>query len=817
MLLRFLLIASLLVLAKAGYAQPGITFWPDRGTSSHTTSIEELERQMPCTAPENTVTEGTEKSFPLDPDEFFVSATFIGGQPTLAFGTAILQGDTLVYTAVAAVTSGGFDTLQVELCDADGGCNPVEFVVGVGRQGTSVTQSSTIAGGNVETFELQRPDGDLFCGSVIDNGFYEYANRRTARFTQFVPSDSLLYQSSRGAGFDELVVILCNDFGTCDTTEINLTITSPTVELPFLEDFSGRETGTDPRLWIEEDVFVNDGFPSRAPSIGAATFDGIDANGQPYGEGFGATDVLTSNFINLAPFGPETGVYLKYYYQLGGRGLAPERGDELRVSGRRDDGTWFTLRSHTGSRTRVQDDTFRFVSIALDSAFLFHDEFQIRFEMFSNLNGGLDVFNLDYVRVEQSADSGPDFRDIALSQPPPSILTPYTALPYEQFQGRSSLIRDMVPVGLYNHFGRQNNVSNSQILVTDASGSTLLDAALLTAAQFNLDTGYTFAEVAIPPAPLSTFRTLADGLDRASAKQLTTRYALGIDQDQIGLEAVLRNDTSSTITSIDDYYAYDDGTAELGLFNTSVGDASLVRYELFKEDTLRGIRFAFPRLNEPEAANQLINIVVYLDSTGIVKPADTPIYEQLFVRPFFPSDIRKDTLQAFTTYRLENSSGEPTELILQPGGFYVGWQQISDVNDPVQVGLDLSNDNFDQVWSEFGFGWSRTDAFITDVEASLMIRPVFSTEELQNSSSTSEVEQLSLKLYPNPSQGQLQLVGLPDDARGLQMQLFDLTGRLLQSQPAQRDITLAVAPGMYILQLQNKQGERVFSERVLVY
>ncbi|MFK8056496.1 MAG: T9SS type A sorting domain-containing protein [Saprospiraceae bacterium] len=815
MLLRLLLVTSILVLAKAGYAQPEITFWPDRGTSTTAQTAPTVERQMLCTAPDNTVISGSTKSFELDPDGFYATATFIGGPPTLSFGTASLQGDTLIYTASSGVLSGGLDIISVDLCDLNGAnCNQLDYVVGVGRQGLRDSEARTIVGGDTEVIKLQIPDGDLFCGSVIDNGFYEYAARRVARFTQYVPGDSLLYQSSRGPGMDELIVVVCNDFGTCDTTEISITITAPTIELPFLEDFSGQGTGTDPRLWLEEDVFVNDGFPVQAPSIGAATFDGIDASGQPYGEGFGATDVLTSSYINLSPFDGSSNIYLKYYYQLGGRGLAPESDDELRVSARKLDGDWFTLRSHNGSRSRTQDDTFRYVSVSLDSAFLFHDKFQIRFEMFSNLNGALDVFNLDYVRVEQSSNGGPSFRDIALSQPPPSILTPYTAMPYEQFEGRSSIIRDELPVGLFNHFDRQNNISTSQVLVTDANGLPILDAALLTAAQFNLDQGYTYADVAIPAAPLSTFRTVADGLSRAEAKKLTTTYTLGIDQDQIGLEAVLRNDTASTITAIDDYYSYDDGSAESGLLNTAVGDASIVRYELFVADTLRGIRFAFPRLNELDVADQLINIIVHIDSSGV--PMVEPIYTQLFARPFFPSDVG-DSLQALTTYRLEDASGNPTELILQPGGFYVGWQQISDENNPLIVGLDLSNDNFDQVWSEFGFGWSRTDEFLTEVKASLMIHPVFSTEELQNSSPTAEVEQLSLKLYPNPSRGQVTLSGLPDDIGSMKMHLFDLTGRLLQSQSAQSQIDLSVAPGMYLLQLENEQGQRIFSERVIVY
>ncbi len=815
MFLRFFLIASILVLAKAAYAQPGITYWPDRGTSTQAISQQLNQIQATCFPPENTLLTGETVSFFLDPNGFFSDAMFVG-TPSPAFGNATLQGDTLIFAATANLSMGGFDTLQIELVDSGGEISPLEFIVGVGLPGSRTGQTLTIAGGDVKVFGLNTPDGNLFCGCVINNGTYEFVDDRVARFTQFAPGDSLLYESSRGPGIDALLVVICDDFGTCDSTDITVTITGPTIELPFLDDFSEGGFVTDPRFWLDKDVFINDGFPLEAPSIGAATFDGIDANGQPYGVGFGQTDVLTSAFINLAPFDETSNIFLKYYYQIGGRGLAPEQNDELVVSGKTEDGTWVEFNVHSGSETGTTDDSFRFVSVPIDSAAFFHDEFQIRFEMFANLNGGLDVFNLDYVRVVQATDAGPDFRDIALSAPPSSILTPFTAIPFEQFEGRSSLIRSDVPVALFNHFGFQNNVSTSEIKVDDANDAQLLDAALLTAAQFNLDPGFTAADVTIPPAPLSTFRSLADGLDRASAKQLTTSYVLGIDQDQIGLEATLRNDTASTTVSIDDFYAYDDGSAELGLFNSGVGDVSLVSYDLFVADTLRGIRYAFPRLNDLDASSQLITIVVHIDSEGLGRPDEEPIYEQDFVRPFFPSDVG-DSLQAFTTYRLEDSAGEPTELILQPGTFYVGWQQISDDISPIQVGLDLSNDNFDKVWSDFGFGFSRTDEFITDVEASLMIRPVFSTEELQNSSSTKDVDQLSLKLFPNPSRGQVQFLGLPDDAQNLRMEIYDLTGRMVEQMFAQPEINLNVTPGMYILQLKNEQGQQVYSERVIVY
>ncbi|MFM7903275.1 MAG: hypothetical protein ACKPAD_14990, partial [Bacteroidota bacterium] len=96
--------------------------------------------------------------------------------------------------------------------------------------------------------------------------------------------------------------------------EDNLTRTSAsvfdTLELPFFDDFS-RETGwPNPSIWSDSSVYVNYGFGINPPTVGCATFDGLDKFGNAYNDvNAGATglcDVFTSKPLDL--YDDENGV-----------------------------------------------------------------------------------------------------------------------------------------------------------------------------------------------------------------------------------------------------------------------------------------------------------------------------------------------------------------------------------------------------------------------------------------------------------------------------------------------------------------------------
>src|ERR1035438_4122710 len=91
--------------------------------------------------------------------------------------------------------------------------------------------------------------------------------------------------------------------------------------LPFFDDFSTSYIYPDSTKWIGRSVYINDDFPIDPPTIGVATFDGLDSVGKPY---LNATydypaDTLTSQLINLsAALASDSTIYLSFYYQAAG-------------------------------------------------------------------------------------------------------------------------------------------------------------------------------------------------------------------------------------------------------------------------------------------------------------------------------------------------------------------------------------------------------------------------------------------------------------------------------------------------------------------
>ena len=735
-------------------AQPELTTWPERYDAAPLGGSRVLAKAQPCEAPKYSVTAGSTLQVDIDSLNAFRQNTLVSSSTT-ASGEVSLRGDTLVFAAMAD-TDGVREVVTVRSCVDDEGQNCTEraITVSIGRAGTLTALDEEVVGGAVLELPITTPDGPLFCGSITEGPEYEYSRFRELRFTGFVPGDRLRYQSSRASGVDRFDVVTCNTFGTCDTTRVTFRVRGPRATLPFFDDFSYDGPRPDASLWIEDDVFVNDAYGVRAPSYGVATFDGLDGGGQAYGTGVVDVDQLTTAPIDLSEVGAGP-LFLKYYIQTGGRGQAPEEEDTFFTQFRKADGTWVNVNALSGSRTSNSDTVFRFNAFPIEGPDFRHADFQVRFKMRANAAGSFDEWNLDYVRIEQAIDSTAAFRDIALSARPPSPLTPYTRVPYSQFAGNPDLLREELPVELWNHFPATNNILRSEVVVTDAFGIELLRAGLLTGAQFNLPPGYSRVINPIPPAPLADYRAAAAVASREQTESLDLRYVIGNDQEQSRLTGVLRNDTASRSVAIRNEFAYDDGSAETGLRNGAIGDRLVVRYELSREDTLRALRFAFPRLSDEDGNRQLINLHVYIGPLG--DPDRAPDYKRELVRPYFPSDVR-DTLEAYTTYRLQDEAGEPLDLVVPAGEFYVGLQQASSVPKAIRVGVDVANDNGEQIFAEYGQGWQQFQVdVLRSFRGSLMVRPVFSDEFPQDSSPVSEAALSTLRVYPNPSRGVFRL------------------------------------------------------------
>jgi hypothetical protein len=101
------------------------------------------------------------------------------------------------------------------------------------------------------------------------------------------------------------------------------------MELPFFDDFSyidkfgidSNITKQNPfdTLWENSTIFLNATMGVNPPSVGVATFDGLDKNGVPYNLGgvnvSSPADTLLSRPINLSSHGfNDSTVYLSFFY-----------------------------------------------------------------------------------------------------------------------------------------------------------------------------------------------------------------------------------------------------------------------------------------------------------------------------------------------------------------------------------------------------------------------------------------------------------------------------------------------------------------------
>lgn len=95
-----------------------------------------------------------------------------------------------------------------------------------------------------------------------------------------------------------------------------------TLRLPFFDDFSRDNIYPNPKLWLDNNVYINRTFGLNPPTIGVATFDIINMAGEVYShasQNSFIADFLTSKPINLSyyttnnPFTIST--QLLYYYE----------------------------------------------------------------------------------------------------------------------------------------------------------------------------------------------------------------------------------------------------------------------------------------------------------------------------------------------------------------------------------------------------------------------------------------------------------------------------------------------------------------------
>ena len=660
-----------------------------------------------------------------------------------------------------------------------------------------------------------------------------------------------------------------------------VTRTTP-LQLPFVDDFSNYTGYPNPNLWQDCYGYVNRTFAICPPNMGTVTLDALDENGRVYAyadrEGFNA-DMLTSqpirldyNFTSNHPMYAGDSIYLSFYYQPGGGTLSglewerignkPEGHDSLilefgyatgniifmgyqycdyflgenesyilgdtlinpylpndyyifetaafpgdsislpcdSIFG--DEMIWEHIWSTPGESldSWIAEDTlmyFKQVMIPITDPRWFINNFQFRFRNIASLEdnnivgwaSNVDQWHIDYVRLETNRseqDLYPD--DLGFVAPTTSILKDYQAMPWKQY-------RDSDLGNSFNNMlaNISNSVKNSDYTFTIRKQGGGQVANYTTNNQNSLpyyNHGlHQYANHAHPQFGFSSLPT--DNGD--SATFIITHV---FQETGSGIQRRC-NDTCVFEQKFSNYYAYDDGSAESGysiVSNMTQPSAYLaMRFTLAQPDTLKSVRMWFNSVLNDDNINYF-SLMVWDDNQG--EPG-TVLYERDFRLP-----SHAEVFEDFVDYFIDDT-------VLVSGTFYVGFHQTHSVQ--LNLGFDQNTDAREHFLYRTGDSWRQPF-----LKGTPMIRPVLGAPE--DLSPVAEFEELSCKLYPNPTHSIVN-VSLPDRFKPSHYCIFDAFGRLVQKAPIlDQNFTVDFSQaknGFYFLQITSQNG-KLITKKVIV-
>ena len=508
--------------------------------------------------------------------------------------------------------------------------------------------------------------------------------------------------------------------------------------LPFFDDFSYAYNSPYPtqKHWIDYYVYVNVGFATAPKSLGVATFDGLDQKGYPYDIKAATSvsaqaDVLTSRPINLEKKGsysysPGDSVYLSFYYQAKGNGDWPESSDSLCLDLFKPSlNKWVNVWSKAGYNPLATDTNFRIVMKPIKDIEYFDSLFQFRFRNKATLSGSLDHWHIDYVYLNKGRTYDDTVsNDVAFAYMPTPFLKNYSKMPYSQYVPsefastfKNTLRnndKNATNITYYYDFYNQANVLKNSYSAVDN---------ILPFQNMGYQTG--IAQSAVTTGtyiPASTSATDTIFKIKHYIKTSSSDYNKAND-------TVVQNQTFSR------YYAYDDGTAEVGYYNNTYGAKMAVRYTLNNNDTLRGMNIYFDPITKGNlVVGSSFRLMVWND--GGNGPGTTVMYRDSFAYPKY----LQGNYNMIPTYKLT------TCLPLGPGTYYFGIQQSS--NQPLNIGFDRNRNHYNSFYYDIGSGWTQSA-----LPGSIMINPTMGCNVPVVIGINENEHQLpDFSFYPNPAQ-----------------------------------------------------------------
>ena len=579
------------------------------------------------------------------------------------------------------------------------------------------------------------------------------------------------------------------------------------LELPFFDDFSDYEGTPDPSKWSSQQAFVNKDYAPEAPTVGMATLDALDANGNlsPHAStNLFTADTLTSRVIRLDSLTgtyhqrlqPSDSIILSFYYLPGGWygnnwelvGDTPSGQDSLFLDfydALADQwvAVWATpgfAPDTTGRRCRWP---WHYASVKIDDERYLTNQFMFRFRNYASLDhnpksgiaGNCDQWNLDYIYLNSNRSAADSFfRDVAFVEKAPSMLEHYQAMPARQF--RASDMAQRLSMKMVNRYN-QTLASKYAYDIYNAQNEHVggYQGGFENIPAF-FPNGL-FQQNALHCSPPVNYTFPQDN-------QRTEFHIVHVVSEGVGGDQHTCNDTVTFIQHFSNFYAYDDGIPENGYGLTSPSSRMwmALRFDIATEDTLTAVDILFNRTRNAENEDIPFQLCVWNCENG--RPSDLIYKDEVRQHPQF------DGMNRFHRFPLSSSQ-------IVDDTIFVGLEQLN--NGFINIGFDRSNDA-----RQYTFSRTNNEWVMSYLRGAVMLRPVFGSEALVAIPVIVE-RTPEAKVFPNPSNGCFTIETAATTASPSQMQLLDIHGRTVMSETINSqqhtvcDPTLR--PGVYIIRL----------------
>jgi len=405
-----------------------------------------------------------------------------------------------------------------------------------------------------------------------------------------------------------------------------------------------------------------------------------------------------------------------------------------------------------------------------------------------------DQWNIDYIYLDVGRNKADTFyRAITFAERAPSFLDQYTAMPLRQYRNDpTNQLKDSLKLYITNLSADTFNVYYEYIV--DERGASYSHtynggfANLYPFYQFGYQSCDNVPQHACPPRdflfPLNS---------QADSSSYNVRHVIR-DQSNPDL-----GDTIHFIQKFYNYYAYDDGTPELGYGVSIAGGQVGYKFELNIADTLRGVAMFFNRV-QGDANDNFFTLKVWDNNNG--KPGNV-IWEQENLKPKF-----SDQLNRLQIYEID----PPLAVI---GTFFIGWEQTT--ADLLNVGFDTHNDASGNLFYNATGSWEQSL-----MTGALIMRPLlfyyydpFGIDEI--------IPDNSWTIYPNPvSGGQLHIdnsmmSAYELESEGARIRIYDMLGRSMLDLPYTSTInTHSLTRGFYIVHIYDPAGSINHMHKIVI-